>query len=95
MVITRMRQVAQRINAFIQRPCCHFVQQRFPQVAVVAIHQRHLRFFTAAQFFTQLCRQFKPASTTANNHNFLQWCSQRDPLKIINQLLIKSYKYNS
>ena len=33
-------------------------------------------------------------STAADNHNFFQWRSQRDPLKFINQLLSKSYKYS-
>ena len=30
-------------------------------------------------------------STAADNHNFFQWRSQRDPLKFINQLLINGY----
>ncbi|MNH46527.1 hypothetical protein D3C79_1093420 [compost metagenome] len=53
-----MRQIAQRIHALIQRAGGHFVQQRFPQMAMVAINERNFGFFTASEFFTQLRSQF-------------------------------------
>ena len=83
MVVARVRQIAERVHALIQRAGRHFVQQRFPQVAVVTIHERDFGFFTAPQFLTQLCRQLQPASTTAYNHYLFQWRSQRDPLKLL------------
>ncbi len=46
-MVARMRQIAQRVNAFIEGAGRHFVQQRFPQVAVITIHQGNFRFFTA------------------------------------------------
>ena len=90
-MITRMGQIAQRIDAFIKRASRHFVQQRFPQVAVVTIDQRNFGFFLTSQLMPQLCCHFQPTSTAADNHNLFQWRSQRDPLKFINQLLINGY----
>ena len=93
-MVTGMRQIAQRVHAFIQRTGRHFMQQRFPQVAVVSVNQRNFRFFLATQLVSQLRRHFQPASSPADNHDLFQWCSQRDPLKMINQLLIKRYKHS-
>ncbi len=90
-MIARMGQIAQRIDAFIKRASRHFVQQRFPQVAVVTIDQRNFGFFLTSQLMPQLCCHFQPTSTAADNHNLFQWRSQRDPLKFINQLLINGY----
>ena len=90
-MITRVCQIAQRINAFIERASRYFMQQRFPQVAVVTIDQRDFGFFLAPQLMSKLCRHFQPTSTAADNHNFFQWRSQRDPLKFINQLLSNGY----
>jgi hypothetical protein len=55
-----MRQIAQRIHTFIQRTGRHFVQQRFPQVAVVTIHQRDFGFFTAPSFFPSCVASSSP-----------------------------------
>ena len=93
-MITCMGQIAQRINAFIERSSRHFVQQRFPQMAVVTIYQRNFGFFLAPQLMSKLCRHFQPTSTAADNHNLFQWRSQRDPLKFINQLLINGYDHS-
>ncbi len=49
-MITRMSQIAQRIHAFVQRASRHFVQQWFPQMAVISVYQRDFRFFLAPQF---------------------------------------------
>ena len=46
-VVAGMGQIAQRINAFIQRTGGHFVQQRLPQMAVVTVHQSDFRFLMA------------------------------------------------
>ena len=83
MMVARVCQIAERVHALVQRAGRYFVQQRFPQVAVVTIHQRDFGFFTAPQLLTQLCRQLQPASTTAYNHYLFQWRSQRDPLKLL------------
>ena len=83
MMVARVCQIAERVHALVQRAGRYFVQQRFPQVAVVTIHQRDFGFFTAPQLLAQLCGQLQPASTTAYNHYLFQWRSQRDPLKLL------------
>jgi len=60
-------------------------------MAVISVYQRDFGLLLAPQLLTELRRHFQSASTAADNHDPFQWCSQRDPLKFINQLLIKSY----
>jgi hypothetical protein len=55
------------------------MQQRFPQVAMVAIHQGDFRFFAAAQLFTQLSSQFQSAGAATHDYYFFQWCSHVTP----------------
>ncbi|CQR22118.1 Uncharacterised protein [Yersinia enterocolitica] len=87
-MVARMSQVAQCINAIIQRTGSHFMEQRFPQMAVVTIHQNNLSFFAAPQLMTQTRCQLKAASTTTNNNDFFLRRCQNDPLNV-NQLLAK------
>ena len=79
MVVARVRQVAERIHAVIEGTGRHFVQQRFPQMAVVAIHQRDLRFVLAAKFMAQAGRQLQATGAAANNNDFLLWRCQNNP----------------
>ncbi len=82
-MIARMGQIAQRIDAFIKRASRHFVQQRFPQVAVVTIDQRNFGFFLASQLMPQLCCHFQPTSTAADNHNFFNGVVNVTPLNLL------------
>ncbi len=45
-----MGQIAQRINAFIQRTGGHFVQQQLPQMAVVTVHEVIFAFLWRPNF---------------------------------------------
>ena len=51
-VVARMCQIAQRVNALIQRTGSHFVQERFPQVAVVTIDECYFGLFTATKLLS-------------------------------------------
>ncbi|MNR58393.1 hypothetical protein D3C85_1793810 [compost metagenome] len=75
-----MRQIAQGIDTFIQRTGGDFMQQRFPQMAVVAIDQRNFGFLATSQLLAELRSQLQPTGTAAYNHYLFQWRSQCDPL---------------
>ncbi len=81
-MVARMRQIAQRVDAFVHRSGRHFVQQRLPQVAVVAIHQNNLGLFPAAQLVTELRCHLQPARAATDNNDFFHGYSQQDPLKM-------------
>ncbi|OMP13623.1 hypothetical protein COLO4_01279 [Corchorus olitorius] len=75
-VVARMRQIAERINTFIHRTGRHFMQQRFPQMAVVTIDQDDLRLFFAAEFMAELRCQLQPSGTATDDDDFFHACSQ-------------------
>ena len=54
-VVAGMGLVAQGINPRIQRASRHLMQQRFPQVSAISIHQSDLCLARHPQFTTQLC----------------------------------------
>ncbi|MNT92739.1 hypothetical protein D3C72_2340720 [compost metagenome] len=64
------------------------MQQRLPQMAVVAIHQRDLRFVLTTQFMAQAGCQFQTTGTTTHDDDFFLWRCQNNPLNV-NQLLPK------
>ncbi len=78
-MVAGVGQIAQRIDAFIERTGRHFMQQRLPQMAMITIHQRDFRFCYAPAF-SQLSRQFQSTGTATYDYDFFNGVVTR-PLK--------------
>ena len=72
----------------VQRFGCDFMQQRFPQMAVVTVHQRDFSFMLTTEFMAQAGRQFQTTGATTHDDDFFLWRCQNNPLNV-NQLLPK------
>ncbi|KWR38098.1 hypothetical protein Y094_22585, partial [Salmonella enterica subsp. enterica serovar Tennessee] len=69
-----------------------FVQQWFPQMAVISVYQRDFRFFLCAPRLWPNCVAISsPPAPPPTITIFFNGVVNVTPLKFINQLLIKSY----
>ncbi|RMN11559.1 putative proteinH dehydrogenase [Pseudomonas syringae pv. coriandricola] len=67
-----LRHVVQLVLIRVERTGSHFVQQRFPDVSQVGVHQRDAGRTFLAQGFTQTGRQLQTASASANDNNTMR-----------------------
>ncbi len=81
-MITRMGQIAQRINAFIKRAVATSCSSGFHRWLWLR-STSGFWLFSCVPAYAPAVLPFPATSTAADNHNFFQWRSQRDPLNLL------------